>query len=216
MKELLRNWKSLLFNVTELVLILLSGYFLKITTKEMIIVLFSFCGVRMATKSAMHYKSWKKCLCWTLLLITSLFLLVKVNVLMAICMAVFSAIIISGKGDIKDCFMYRKSEDEQKYRELKRYVRKNKNTKQLEEFENILKTVDYKYRDRYKIDLYKMYICVFHENMSFEKIKVEMNLRNDNHIITNALDLIFISFNTYIETTHNGEKEDLEGLAQMS
>ena len=92
--------------------------------------------------------------------------------------------------------MYRKSEDEQKYRELKRYVRKNKNTKQLEEFENILKTVDYKYRDRYKIDLYKMYICVFHENMSFEKIKVEMNLRNDNHIITNALDLIFISFNT--------------------
>ena len=42
--------------------------------------------------------------------------------------------------------------------------------------------------------------------MSYEKVKKEMNLRDDNHIITNALDMIFICFTTYIEEKDYYEK----------
>ena len=136
MKDLVKNWRSFLFNLSELVLILISGYFLGLSTIEIVIVVLLFCSVRMITKSAMHYKSWKKCLCWSLLLVTSLFILVKVNILIAIIMTIFSALIISEKGNINDCFMYQDKKEEGKYRELKQYVEKNKNTEEIKEGEN--------------------------------------------------------------------------------
>ena len=207
MKDLVKNWRSFLFNLSELVLILISGYFLGLSTIEIVIVVLLFCSVRMITKSAMHYKSWKKCLCWSLLLVTSLFILVKVNILIAIIMTIFSALIISEKGNINDCFMYQDKKEEGKYRELKQYVEKNKNTEEIKEFEDELKRFSNKYSDRYKINLYTIYKLIFYEKNSYEVVKKKLNLRDDNHLITNALDMIFISYNTYIDIKKNHQLE---------
>lgn len=214
MKNLLKNWKSLLFNIAELILILLSGYLLKLSIIEILVVVSLFCGVRMITKSAMHYKSWKKCLCWSLFLISSLFILVKVNIFIAICMSIFAAIIISEKGDIKDCFMFERNENKKKYRELKCFVEENRNTEMLNKFENTLKEFNNKYSDRFKINLYEIYYLIFYKKLSYTKTLKEMHLRDDNHIIINALDMIFICYDTYITSENNYAKKESKELAK--
>ena len=147
----------------------------------------------------MHYKSPILCMIWSTIVFCSFFWLAKVNIILAILMTIFEAVVLTGKGDIADSLMYRKNENERKYRELKEYVSKNMNTNNLKMFEDRIKDFNEKYNDRYKVDLYRIYYLIFYENMSYERVKDEMNLRNDNHIITNALDMIFICFDTYIE-----------------
>lgn len=201
---------STLFNVVEISIIILCGILMKVEIEKIIILFVLFFIARITSYKPMHYKSPILCMIWSTFVFCSFFLLTKVNLILAIVMTIFEGIILTGRGDIRDCFMYRKNENEQKYRELKRYVRMYKGTEKIKKFEYILQTINNKYSDRYKIDLYRMYILVFYEDMSFKKIKDEMNLRDDNHIIINALDLIFMSFNTYIET------ENLKELAIKS
>lgn len=96
-------------------------------------------------------------------------------------------------------FKYCHSKNKKKYRELNQYIENNKNTEQIIRFEEKLVGFNNKYSDRFKINLYEIYKLIFLEKMSYEKVKKEIKLRDDNHIIINALDMIFICFNTYIE-----------------
>ncbi len=215
MRNVLKNWKSLLFNITELLLIMLSGYLLKLKIEDVAIVLALFCGVRIFTKSAIHYKSWKKCLCWSLLLITSLLILVKINIFIAGIMSAYAAIIVSRKADIKDCFMYRNNPKERKYRELEYYIAKNKKSKELKKFEEILIDLNKTYMERYKVNLYEVYKLYFLEGKSFGEI-IKITDIYDNHGVTKALDIIFFSFNTYIVTIGEKEQLNLEELTYNS
>lgn len=190
---------SLIFNIVEISIIILLGLLMQVKLDRILILFILFFIARMTCYKPMHYKSPILCMIWSTLVFCSFFWLTKVNILLAIVMTIFEAIILTGKGDIADGLMYRKNENERKYRELKEYVNKYKNTNELKRFENIIKDFNGKYNDRYKINLYAIYYLIFYENMSYEKVKEEMNLRNDNHIITNALDMIFICFDTYIE-----------------
>ena len=77
MKNKLWNIPSIIFNLLETFLILLVGWMLNLNSKDIILIVVLFVSGRTFLKGAMHYKSWKKCLIWTLLLMTSLFILVK-------------------------------------------------------------------------------------------------------------------------------------------
>ena len=200
MKEkLLKNWATIIFNVAETSLIVIFGIILKLKISDIILIILLFGCTRIATKGGIHYKSWVKCLIWSLFLTISLFVLVKVDMRIAIVMTIFSGLITSKKADVRDWSMYQNDVKKQKYKELKHYIIKNKDSKQIKDFEEILIELNKKYSERYKIDFCKVYNLYFLEDRSFEYIKKQTGLY-DKHTITKALDLIFFSFNPYMVT----------------
>ena len=218
MKEkLLKNWATILFNVAETSLIIIFGVILKLKITEIVLVILLFGFTRIATKGGIHYKSWVKCLAWSLFLTITLFILVKVDMRIAIAMTIFSGLVTSKKADIRDWSMYRNTIKERKYRELEYYISKNKDSNKLKKFEEILIKLNDIYGERYKVDFYKVYKLYFLNDYSFEDIIKETNLY-DNHGVTKVLDIIFFSFNTYIVTIGEeiGEQNENRELTSIS
>lgn len=209
MKKLLFKLPSIIFSCIEAFCIFLCGICFKLQYTEIISIIVVFVLTRMTAHSPCHYKSLLKCFLWTMLVFCSFFLVVKVNIVISIIVTIFAGYILTENGNIQDSFMYRRKEDDKKYRELKKYVDTYKNTKQIEKFENKIINFNEKFSDRYKINIYEIYKLIFYENMSYEKVKKTMNLRDDNHIITNALDMVFICFNTFIETEKDKELAEI-------
>ncbi len=203
------NYKSLLFNLVESIVVMVVGYFL-ISIPKMFIIITVFTFTREVIGGAKHYKNIYKCMLWSFLVMESLFLVARINFILGVCITVFAGITLSRGGDIP-IFEYNNDKDKKKYRELRHYIENNKDTKQLKEFEDLIINFNTKYNDRFKINLYEMYKLIFYEGLSYEKVKKEMNLRDDNHVITNALDMIFICYNTYIDINeqYKQKKEEL-------
>ena len=130
-------------------------------------------------------------------------------------MTIFSAVITSKKADVKDWSMYRNNPKERKYRELEYYIAKNKKSKELKKFEEILIDLNKTYMERYKVNLYEVYKLYFLEGKSFGEI-IKITDIYDNHGVTKALDIIFFSFNTYIVTIGEKEQLNLEELTYNS
>ncbi len=199
MKNKLWNIPSIIFNLLETFLILLVGWMLNLNSKDIILIVVLFVSGRIFLKGAMHYKSWKKCLIWTLLLMTSLFILVKIDIYIAIYMTLFSAYIVTERANVKDGYMYYKDvRREGKYREMERFVEDNINSQEVKKFEDKLRKINTIYKDRYKKDFYCVYELKFKEGKSFEEIKQRTNI-SDNHELTKILDIIFITFNMYMD-----------------
>lgn len=199
MKNKLLNIPSIIFNLLETFLILLVGWMLNLNSKDIILIVVLFVSGRTFLKGAMHYKSWKKCLIWTLLLMTSLFILVKIDIYIAIYMTLFSAYIVTERANVKDGYMYYKDvRREGKYREMERFVEDNINSQEVKKFEDKLRKINTIYKDRYKKDFYCVYELKFKEGKSFEEIKQRTNI-SDNHELTKILDIIFITFNMYMD-----------------
>lgn len=199
MKNKLWNIPSIIFNLLETFLILLVGWMLNLNSKDIILIVVLFVSGRIFLKGAMHYKSWKKCLIWTLLLMTSLFILVKIDIYIAIYMTLFSAYIVTERANAKDGYMYYKDvRREGKYREMERFVEDNINSQEVKKFEDKLRKINTIYKDRYKKDFYCVYELKFKEGKSFEEIKQRTNI-SDNHELTKILDIIFITFNMYMD-----------------
>lgn len=199
MKNKLWNIPSIIFNLLETFLILLVGWMLNLNSKDIILIVVLFVSGRIFLKGAMHYKSWKKCLIWTLLLMTSLFILVKIDIYIAIYMTLFSAYIVTERANVKDGYMYYKDvRREGKYREMERFVEDNINSQEVKKFKDKLRKINTIYKDRYKKDFYCVYELKFKEGKSFEEIKQRTNI-SDNHELTKILDIIFITFNMYMD-----------------
>nr|DAV79465.1 MAG TPA: accessory gene regulator B [Caudoviricetes sp.] len=205
---------SSIFNIVEISIIIIIGLIMKVKIEEIIILFLLFFLARITSYKPMHYKSPILCMIWSTLVFCSFFGLSKVNIFLAIGMTVFEAIILTGRGDIKDCFMFEKDENKKKYRELKEFVQDYKDTQILNKFENILKGFNNKFCDRYKVDLYEVYYLIFYKELSYSKVLKELELRNDNHIIINALDMVFICFNTFIELEELKKSEKDKELAK--
>lgn len=199
MKNKLWNIPSIIFNLLETFLILLVGWILNLNSKDIILIVVLFVSGRIFLKGAMHYKSWKKCLIWTLLLMTSLFILVKIDIYIAIYMTLFSAYIVTERANVKDGYMYYKDvRREGKYREMERFIEDNINSQEVKKFEDKLKKINTIYKDRYKKDFYCVYELKFKKGKSFEEIKQRTNI-SDNHELTKILDIIFMTFNMYMD-----------------
>lgn len=188
---------SIIFNTVEIAIIIEIGLLMQVKIEEIIILCALFFLARITNQKPMHYKSPFNCMLWSTLVFMSFFLLTKVNLPIAIIMTLLEGMMLTGKGDIRDGLMYKK-ENESKYIEIKNYIQENKDSESLKEYENILKEINQKYKERYKTDFYQIYRLKFHDNKTFREIIEETNL-NDNKEVTKALDIISMSFNTYIE-----------------
>lgn len=205
MKKIEKYLPSVIFNLIEFVLIFLLGILSKVSIQEITFLCILFGTVRMDCEKPMHYKSRVLCLIWSSIVFESFFLLTKVNMPIAMILTAFEAMILTKQGDIRNIFMYR-NDNSSKYREMKKYIKDEKYNLEINHFEDVLKKLDKKYKERYKSSFYLVYTLYFKEEKSFNEIIKETNLY-DNHAITKILDIIFISFNTYITIYENFDEQ---------
>lgn len=190
---------STIFNVVETLIIILLGVVMRVKIEEIIILFCLFVISRTTCYKPMHYKSPILCMIWSLAIFASFFLLTKVNIFLAMTMTVFAGYIVTEKANLKDMYMYYKSkEDKGKYKEMIEYVAKNADSEEIKIFEKKLRKINEKYKDRYDKDFFKIYKFKFKEDKSFEYIKKECNIC-DNHELIKILDIIFFSFNIYMD-----------------
>ena len=109
---------------------------------------------------ALHFKDWYRCLIWSLLILLSLFVLLKVDLIISILFAIFSAFIMTGKSNIKDMYMW--TGKVSKYDALKDFIAISPNHPILLEHEAYWRK---NYPVRYEI--FRMY---FRENKTYQEI----------------------------------------------
>lgn len=140
---------SIIFNITETLVIFLIGISLKLDIKEVLIVMLTFGIVRMVTRSGLHYKSWKECFVWSALQLLSLFLTIKTGLLIGLLSTVFTALILTKKGDINDMFMWGGNKLNGNVYD---WVKFNQDNEKLKQYEENLRRTDKK---KYFIFIYR-------------------------------------------------------------
>lgn len=171
MEKYKRIISSLIFNICETILILLVGIGLNLNIKEIIIVMLSFVISRGCFGNALHFKTWYRCLVFSLLILLSLFILLKVDLVISILFTIFSAFIMTGKSNINDMYLW--SGKASKYDALKDLISVSPNNTIILEHEEY-------WRKNYPIryDIFKYY---FRENKSYKEI-AEIKGFDDNTI----------------------------------
>lgn len=165
MKRIFYYLPSIIFNVVESLVIILIGVLLGLEIIDIMIVILLFASVRMATQSAIHYKSWKLCLLWSTLQMFSLFLVYKTGITVSVIVIIFAGIVLSGKGDISDIFMWGGNNLNN---EVFNWVKFNQDNDKLKKYETQLKETD---KQKYYIFEYR-----FREFKSFSQIANLMDM----------------------------------------
>ena len=162
---------TLIFNIAETILILLTGILFKLPIEHILTIMFTFMISRGFFGKVLHFKTWYRCLIWSLLIMLSLFLLLKVDLVVSILFAIFSAFIMTGRSNIKDMYMW--TGKVSKYDALKNFIAISPNHPILLEHEEYWRK---NYPIRYEI--FKMY---FRENKTYQEI-AEIKGFEDNTI----------------------------------
>ena len=141
----------ILFNIAETCVIYLVGKLLNLPTNFILVIMLTFLISRGFFGNALHFKTWYRCIIWSCLILLSLFLVLKVDLVISILFTIFSAFIMTGRSNIADMYLW-KPKNEGKYKDIEEYVKYNLTNSKLIEFEENLKRADdvlyaiYKYR----------------------------------------------------------------------
>ena len=160
MEKYKRIITTLIFNIAETILIFLVGRMLGLEVKNIIMIMLCFMVSRGCLGQGIHFKTWYRCLIWSLLILLSLFVLFKVDLIISILFAIFSAFIMTGKSNINDMYLW--SGKASKYDALKDLISISPNNTIILEHEEY-------WRKNYPIryDIFKYY---FRENKSYKEI----------------------------------------------
>ena len=142
---------NLLFNVVETLLIFLMGKLIGLPINHILIIVLTFIISRGCFGNTMHFKTWYRCLIWSATIMLSLFLILKVDLVLSILFTVYAAFILTGKSNIKDMYLWNNNNEPSKYQDIVEYIKYNEFDDTLIEFENKLKEKNleyliYKYR----------------------------------------------------------------------
>ena len=188
MSKKIRNFIStLIFNVAETALIFLIGLLLKLPIEHILTIMFTFMVSRGFFGKVLHFKSWYRCLIWSLLIMLSLFLILKVDLIVSILFAIFSAFIMTGKSNIKDMYLWNNHNEPSKYQDIMDFIKYNPMDDKLLLFEKKLKDIDsveyliYKYR--------------FKDNKTFKEISELLDM--DGPRIVEKLDKVAFAIRLY-------------------
>lgn len=160
MDKLKKILPTLIFNIVETLVIFMCGIALNLEIKYVLTIMLTFMISRGFFGKALHFKTWYRCLIWSTFIILSLFVLLKVDLILSILFAIFSAFIMTGKSNIKDMYMW--TGKVSKYDALKDFVAISPNHPILLEHEDYWRK---NYPVRYEI--FKMY---FRENKTYQEI----------------------------------------------
>ena len=160
MDKLKKILPTLIFNIVETLVIFMCGIALNLEIKYVLTIMLTFMISRGFFGKALHFKTWYRCLIWSTFIMLSLFVLLKVGLILSILFAIFSAFIMTGKSNIKDMYMW--TGKISKYDALKDFVAISPNHPILLEHEEYWRR---NYPIRYEI--FKMY---FRENKTYQEI----------------------------------------------
>ena len=171
MEKYKRIISTLIFNIAETILIFLVGRMLGLETNNIIIVMLCFMISRGCLGQSLHFKTFYRCLVWSLLILLSLFLILKIDLKISILFTIFSAFIMTGRSNIKDMYLW--SGKASKYDALKDLIAISPNNSIILEHEEY-------WRKNYPIryDIFKLY---FRENKTYQEI-AEIKSFDDNTI----------------------------------
>lgn len=160
MERYKRIISTIIFNIAETALILLVGIVLGLNINNIIMIMLCFMISRGCFGKALHFKTWYRCLVWSLLILLSLFLILKIDLKVSILFTIFSAFIMTGKSNINDMYLW--SGKASKYDALKDLIAISPNNSIVLEHEEY-------WRKNYPIryDIFKYY---FRENKSYQEI----------------------------------------------
>ena len=159
MDKLKKILPTLIFNIVETLIIFMCGIALNLEIKYVLVIMLTFMISRGFFGKALHFKTWYRCLIWSTFIMLSLFVLLKVDLILSILFAIFSAFIMTGKSNIKDMYMW--TGKISKYDALKDFVAISPNHPILLEHEEYWRR---NYPIRYEI--FKMY---FRENKTYQE-----------------------------------------------
>lgn len=171
MERYKRIISTVIFNIAETALILLVGIVLGLNINNIIMIMLCFMISRGCFGKALHFKTWYRCLVWSLLILLSLFLILKIDLKVSILFTIFSAFIMTGKSNINDMYLW--SGKASKYDALKDLIAISPNNSIVLEHEEYWRK---NYPTRY--DIFKYY---FRENKSYQEI-AEIKGFDDNTI----------------------------------
>lgn len=160
MDKLKKILPTLIFNIVETLVIFMCGIALNLEIKYVLTIMLTFMISRGFFGKALHFKTWYRCLIWSTFIMLSLFVLLKVDLILSILFAIFSAFVMTGKSNIKDMYMW--TGKVSKYDALKDFVAISPNHPILLEHEAYWRK---NYPIRYEI--FKMY---FRENKTYQEI----------------------------------------------
>lgn len=176
---------TLTFNTAETILIVLVGKLLGLELNNIIMVMLCFMISRGFFGKSLHFKNWYRCLIWSLLILLSLFLILKIDLKISILFTVFSGFIMTGKSNIDDMYLWKGKKSN--YADIEEFIKYNEMEDKLIDFEKKLKDKDdllfllYKYR--------------FKENYTFAEISERTGLENPR--IAEKLEQIALSIRLY-------------------
>lgn len=161
--------KILIFNIIETLFIILIGKLLNLPINFIIMIMLTFMISRAFLGKSLHFKTWYRCLVWSLLILLSLFLIVKIDLKISVLFAIFSAFIMTGKSNINDMYLW-KPANESKYKDIEEYIKYNEYNSDLIDFEQNLKR-----RDNL---LYLIYKYRFKDKMTFMEMSEKLDMEN--------------------------------------
>lgn len=174
-----------LFQIAEIVTLLIIGRLLDISYVYIVYVMAIFFLGRTLLGKPMHYKSWQKCFIWTTLVFTSMFTLLKIDLFLAILVTLFAGFVLTGRANLTDLFMWKGKTT--KYQDIIDYIKYHPLSDNLVQFEENVKKQDdvtyliYKYR--------------FKDELSFSEISERLQM--DTQRITEYLDKIAFAIRLY-------------------
>lgn len=182
------NWGSLVFNISETIVIILFGFAFKLPINHILYIMLTFMISRGFFGKALHFKTWYRCLIWSSLIMLSIFVLLKVDLIISILFAIFSAFLMTGKSNIKDMYLWKnEASSTSKYQDIIDYIKYNGLNNKLMEFEDKLKAKD---NLEYLVYKYK-----FKDNKTFREISELLDLENPR--IVEHLDKIAFAIRLY-------------------
>lgn len=160
MNKLKKSLPTLIFNIVETLIIFMCGLALNLEIKYVLVIMLTFMISRGFFGKALHFKTWYRCLIWSSFIMLSLFVLLKVDLIISILFAIFSAFIMTGKSNI--CDMYLWTGKVSKYDALKNFIAISPNHPILLEHEEY-------WRKNYPMR-YEIFQLYFRENQTYEYI----------------------------------------------
>lgn len=182
------NLISIIFNLVETLLLIGAAYLLKISVRDTLLIFLTFQIARAYFKFPKHYKAWQQCMIWTLIIFASLFCIARVDIVVGIMCAVFTAYILSGKSDIKNIYMWKKTSAHQ---DIMDYVKYNYYT------DDAIREFEKKLQDRGSALDYKIWEYRFKNGKSFEEISELLDL--DSARIAEIQNSVALSFRLCVE-----------------
>lgn len=177
---------NFVFNIAETLVIVLMGVQFEIPVNTLLILLLTFFISRACFGHPLHYKTWYRCLIFSALLMLTLFVLLKVELILSFLFAVFNALIMTGRSNIQDMYLWNNNNEPSKYQDVMEYIKYNEFDDTLLEFENKLKD---------KSPEYLIYKYRFKEGKTFADISELLDM--DTPRIVEYLDKIAFAIRIY-------------------